>query len=961
MTGPRWWKIRALRPHSLLSILERLAGRLQFFRKAEPVKTIFTKARSLQGSKRERYLKKACRNDDAKRLKVERLLAHDKPDQVHSWLQIFSLPSEPPKFKAGNLIGDYQIIDLLGRGGMGEVYVAHDYPLNRKVALKFLPQEMARDQAFIDRLQREARAASSLKHPNIVTVHALGEHQGQRYIVSEHVEGKSLRELIGNLAVEQAINFARQIGIALEFAHSRGIIHRDIKPENIMVTPEGQIKVLDFGLAKKVGLEKEPQSQGAGVAGTDALTNPRVGTPAYMSPEQLDGDELDRRTDIWSWGIVLYEMLTGERPSLEDVSSDDKVLAAARCSNRLKRVVMKALSKKREKRYTDMKAAVAELDKAKSPFTTGRIAVAASVVILTAIGVYLISSISRPAPPLPSVKIERVVPLKTKGDITHVAMSPKEESFVYSTEEAGRQSLRRHWFITSADEEIHSIPSGSYSGVTFSRDGKSIFYTSEQDKKGNVYELRLGTTESTLILEDVDSPVSPSLDGNSLAFMRAIKGNNHTSLYIQNIRNSDNEKPIYISSTEPPEFFYRFPAWSPNGDKVLYGTWGTGQKMVIVDIRSTKRAVRQVDFYQKGKAAWMGEGRGIVVVGAIGASEHWILQTPPPQYRWRITEFITRWLNLKVDADKSSILRRDYDYRELDMVPRSQKIVAVQTERKVAPWVATFKDDALDKLQRVPLSPDRFNGMGWLKSGKLLTLLNKIDEQQLLSIDVNTGDPEAHINNVYYDMYLTLSLDSDLLVYASNRDSDGTFRLWRTNLSNLSGQSERLTKGGTKTESQPVFSPDGKWVIYTALEEGIQKLWKVRIADGEHSRITDNPSRNAAISRDGRIACEYWEDNKWKTAILNLDTGQKIRTLPKDRPLLWPIWSRDGKYLIYVETDNYNVSNLWEQPVDGGQSIQITHFNQDQIFDLALSPDGLRLAFLRGATSSKVVLFELSK
>src|SRR2546426_6004502 len=202
----------------------------------------------------------------------------------------------------GKTISHYTILEKLGQGGMGVVYKAQDTKVDRIVALKFLPSQLAADSIRRDRFLQEARAASALNHPNVCHINAIEEHEGQEFIDMEFVEGTTLRELIPLADVQGALAYAIQISEALVEAHSKGIVHRDIKPENIMVTREGRVKVMDFGLAKLKG------------TGTLTRVGLTVGTITYMSPEQALGQNIDHRTDIWSLGIVLYEMVAGEAP-----------------------------------------------------------------------------------------------------------------------------------------------------------------------------------------------------------------------------------------------------------------------------------------------------------------------------------------------------------------------------------------------------------------------------------------------------------------------------------------------------------------------------------------------------------------------------------------------------------------------------------------------------------------------
>jgi non-specific serine/threonine protein kinase len=311
---------------------------------------------------------------------VESLLVYD--DRAAKFLESDE-PAIPksvadPSIHAGEQIGPYRILEFLAKGGMGEVYKALDSRLERTVAIKFLSEVLAADKMALDRFGREARAASGLNHPRICTVHDVGESHGQPFFVMEFLEGQSLRERIGDqpLPVSEVLDIGVQICDALRAAHKKGIIHRDIKPANIFVTSSGHVKILDFGLAKLVSDDEIPPGKSAGAGGemtSGVVTNTRlIGTLAYLSPEQARGEPVDTRTDIYSFGVVLYEMATG-RPAFRRDKTGELIGAILHetplrpsSSNpaipaQLERIILKALEKDRTARYQSAGEVLAEL------------------------------------------------------------------------------------------------------------------------------------------------------------------------------------------------------------------------------------------------------------------------------------------------------------------------------------------------------------------------------------------------------------------------------------------------------------------------------------------------------------------------------------------------------------------------------------------------------------------------
>lgn len=346
------------------------------------VKELFEAALDRPESERSAFIRDACHGDHEVVREVESLLlAHERDLDFMNEPVGTLLPADEPILATGQPFGHYEQISLLGKGGMGQVYVAVDKRLGRKVALKLLPASLTHDPDYVQRLQREARAASALNHPNILTIHDFGEIESIPFMATEFVEGETLRERISHrrMSVDEVVDVAAQVASALQAAHQLGIVHRDVKPENIMLRRDGVVKVLDFGLAK-LTQHRRASSETQMIPLSKVQTNAGliIGTIAYMSPEQAAGSEVDIRTDVWSLGVVLYEMIAGRTPfngeSPEAVmlairEHDVPALDQAAVPKELIRIITKALNKNSTDRYKTAGEMAVELKNLKEELT----------------------------------------------------------------------------------------------------------------------------------------------------------------------------------------------------------------------------------------------------------------------------------------------------------------------------------------------------------------------------------------------------------------------------------------------------------------------------------------------------------------------------------------------------------------------------------------------------------------
>ncbi len=550
----------------------------------QKIDEVFQAALERDADQRAAFLDEACAGDPALRRKVEALLASDQQAQTFIEAPAFEIAAllfaDEPNSVIEGCIGPYRIVDLLGSGGMGQVYLAEDPRLGRNVALKLLPDGFSHDVKSMRRFRQEARAASALNHPNIITIHEFGEIDGRQYIVSEFVEGHTLRQVMAKRAVSlvEALDVAVAVATALVAAHRAGIVHRDIKPENIMLRPDGYVKVLDFGLAKLIS--SKPAFERTEGSNTDPGLV--MGTITYMSPEQLRGLEVDARTDIWSLGVVFYEMVAGAAPFEGRTTSDLIVsilerepptlfLDSSTVSSELQRIVTRSLAKDKSGRYQTADEMLRDLRQLKrylevepqperltseleaikrrvrpieksTGFEQARDTSAGAGLIwrhktrliiimaalIAALAVVFVGSrnmgdrpiyISRSQTPFQAGKIIR---LTTSGNVTRVAISPDGKYVAYVTDESGLQSLWVRQVATTVHRAIIPPSRLWLTGVTFSPDSSSIYYSAGETETSTrtLYQISVLGGTSRKVVTDIDSSITFSPDGAQFAFMR---------------------------------------------------------------------------------------------------------------------------------------------------------------------------------------------------------------------------------------------------------------------------------------------------------------------------------------------------------------------------------------------------------------------------------------------------------
>ncbi len=884
-------------------------------------------------------------------------------------------------------VAHYKILSRLGSGGMGVVYEAEDLKLGRHVALKFLPPEMEKDAQALDRLHREARAASALNHPNICTIYEINEREGRHFIVMELLEGKPLDQAIAGraLPIGQVLELGIQLADALDVAHSKRILHRDIKPANIFLTDRGQAKVLDFGLAKVAAGRRFAEPVGAGVTLDSAhLTSPgsTLGTVAYMSPEQAMGEELDPRSDLFSSGVVLYEMATGALPFTGATTAAvfDAILHKAPASPltlnpglpaELERIIFKLLEKDRDLRYQAASEVRADLKRLKRDLDSGsaarvqfassqRVAVAEAarqskvgvgVIALIAIlvlaaasyGVYALLHPSRPAP----FQTMNISKLTDSGKASLAAISPDGKYVMHVVEDGGLESLWMRHIPTNSVTQIQPPAETDYTGLNFSPDGNYI-YCVRRDKVrpgvGLLYQIPVLGGTPRLLVTDVGSSITFSPDGRRFAFVRDSNATNSSLLLSAEADGSHEQQ---IAALPLPATFEGSPSWSPDGKTIAIMEF-FGQKtgeigyFVAVDV-ATGRIANVASLDQVGEvygSAWSPDGSGLLIA-SNGPKTNWNVQIgfvsyPGGEYR-RVTNDLNRYSNTFTTT-------RD-----------GRSLVTVSVEATNNLWVMPAAGAA---AQAHRISSGRLDAItiDWTPDGRILTLAAG---GQNFEFDVRNSDGSGKTMVMTHSAPIQSPAacgDGRYIVFAGYLSKEGV-NIWRMDAAG--GNLKQITTGAYN--QNPICSPDGQWVVYQTLGPSGFAVMKVPIDGGPAVNVSNRLGDSHAVSPDGKMIAFKGQEGSGANVralwvVVPSSGGAALYTLSADpRSGNRLRFTPDGKSLAYT-VEEQGVSNLWTMPLQGGPPKQLTDFKSDQIFDFAWSRDGKSLALARGQVSRDVVL-----
>jgi Tol biopolymer transport system component len=872
----------------------------------------------------------------------------------------------------GSRLGPYEITGPLGEGGMGVVYRATDSKLKREVAIKVLPEALAADADRLARFEREAQVLAQLQHPNIASIYGLEESSGVRALVMELVPGEDLSERLkrGRLPLDETLAVARQIAEALEEAHEKGIVHRDLKPANVKLTPDGKVKVLDFGLAKAM------DPSGSGASASDLGRSPTMldsptltatpgtqmgvilGTAGYMAPEQARGRPVDRRADIWAFGVLLYEMLTGRRLFAGETVSDtlaavlrqevDWSLLPKDLAASDRRLLERCLERDPKRRLRDIGEARLALEgparetvsatSAQGPARSrwGLLALAIAAGIAAGLGLARLTS----PPPVEHAREAalRITPVTNSGNVISAAVSPDGRYVVYVESEQGLQSLWLQQLAGGQTLRLVADQPVAYWGHAFTPDGNAIYFShrSDAEPRGALFSISTLGGAPRRLLGDIDSTVTFSPDGRRIAFVRAQHPTaEQTSLVVAG---ADGSNPRVLAAFRFPEFvagiFFGGPSWSPDGRQIATAIGVRGgagaesrSRLALVAVEDGKvTTLSDPGWEVVAQCGWHPDGRSLLVIAR--GSDQLNTQIWSVAYPGGAVRKVTNDLN---------------DHRIISLTADGRSLVSVAGAVSSTVWSAPVAGSGRTRRMTRALT-DGLGGVAFSPEGKLVYTsdVGEVSGLWMAGLDGADRGPLFALPGGGQTGFPSVTDDGTVFFVVRGR---------------AGVEIHALDRGGSTSRvvaRDALFGPfevshDGRFLVYAALVKGVPRV--VRVAsDGSDPRpVFDGPAYRPALHPSGARVAFYFADSTEKTrlGVCSVEGGPLLLDVPIEpaSPSSRLALRDEGVYLNTVPGDR---SNVWLLPAGGGAARKLTAWDDQLLFDFAVSRDGSTLAAARG-------------
>jgi len=844
----------------------------------------------------------------------------------------------------GTLLGPYEIAAMIGAGGMGEVYRAKDTRLGRDVAVKILPPSMAGDPERLKRFEHEARAASSLNHPNIITIYDVALDHETPYLVTELLEGETLRQQMraGPLPPRRAIEHAVQIAHGLSALHSKAIIHRDLKPENIFLTNSGHLRILDFGLAKTSRLLTGGDGSGMSTLTQEGMV---MGTVSYMSPEQVRGAAVDHHSDIWSFGAVLYEMLSGRTPFREDTAADtmssilrkehEPMTTEERAvPPALERVVAHCLEKEPERRFhsaadlgfaleaiTDLsrqsqvKSGSQPVVAAAPPKRRTALLVAGALVLGLAIGAGVTMRFQKPRnAAMPAVRY-----ITYSGHDSSPSVSPDGNTVAFASDRDGKSRI---W--------LKQLPAGGEVALTegvddfprFSPDGSKLLFVRNEAGRTSLYRASILGGEAHKLIEDVvQADWSP--DGRRIVYLR-LGAKDMSVRSVLGIVDADGNDPQDIASYADERLGP--PRWSPDGKTIAsvpaMVSVGVPQAIVLLDpaTKQTRRIKVPTDGFGAGPLAWADEGGNVIysqtdspagaVVGNAGSTV-------------RIVKQDVR------SGESERLMWSPYGAQLIEIPGEGRLVFDTRSSRE------SLREFGID---RAVASAGRWLTRGnsndrqpaYSPNGEWIVFSsNRAGNLDLWRVSTKTGAAHRVTEDAAEDWDPAFAFGGKKILWSSNRS--GHFEIW---MANADGSvPKQITHDGLDAEN-PTATPDGEWIAYASANPEKRGLWKIK-SDGTGAvRLVPGDVNLPEVSPDGKYVA-------YKTNILPESVTVRVVRLEDGAPAPWEAvvptsnanlaglagrvrWLPNSKAMAFLGQDEHGVSGIYVQDFAPGKDTAST-------------------------------------